>query len=327
MLNAEDTVSLSFNDCFDITECVPLEETDDSHVSDIRRIEFFEGNYYLFSSNSNIGLLVFDKNGKFVRRIGMKGNGHGEYTTIFDFAIDKKNRRLLLLCNRSSLIKIFSLDGIFIKEKVLHKTALNNLACINGLIVCTTNHQGFTPNEIDSLFYIFDEKLNFIKKHTYISENNLGVSTIIPSNIRVYGNKFVYTDFHEHSTYLLNAQGEIERCYKYEKDNLMLLEEMKNFTVFTANQFKHDFIFDSAILKDKCITLYKEGKRMKLSLNGLNGECFTNKPVDTLIPDFIGYDGEQIISVISLEDLNLFNNVPYHNNNNVYYCIIKYKLK
>lgn len=327
-IDSTDTISVSFNDCFDILSCIPLEETEDCHVASVRRVEFFEGNYYISSSNANVGLAVFDDKGGFVRRIGQRGNGHGEYVNLYDFAIDKKNRHILLLCNRSSLVKEYLLDGTFLKEKNIHATSLSSIACVDGLFLCPTNHQGFTRSESDSLFYVFDENLDFKRKHTYISRNDLGMSSMISASIRSYGNRFVYTDFHEHRTFILNKDGDVETCFEYKKDKMVPIDAFESAATFMEKQFDYDFIMDSAILENKCITLYKEGRSMKLSINRFDGECIINKPTSNLIPDFIGYEDDCILSVVSLESLKSLNcNVYDTYKGNACYFILKYKLK
>lgn len=328
LLNSTDTTSISFDDCFEILSCIPLEETNDCYITNIRRVEYFEGNYYISSSDANVGLVVFDAKGNFVRRIGKKGNGHGEYTNIYDFSIDKKNRRILILCNRNSLVKVYSLDGVFQKEKILHNTSLNDLACIDGVILCPTNHQGFATVENDSLFYVFDEDLNLVKRHTYVSNNSVGMSSFIPSNIRAHKKMFIYSDFHEHRIFILNEHGDVNNCYEYRKDNLIPIEALESPRTFMDKQFEYDFILNNAILDDKCITIYKEGRRMKLSINMINGECVINRPLNSVLPDFVGYENDYILSVISLENLKEFNPSLYHKyTGDACYFIIKYKLK
>ena len=232
------------------------------------------------------------------------------------------------MCNRSSLAKVYTLDGIFQEEKVLHETSLSNLACIDGVILCPTSHQGFTSTEEDSLFYIFDENLNFIKKHTYISNNNLGMSSLVPSNIRTYGNKFVYSDFHEHRTFILNKQGDVEKCYEYKKDHLIPISALRDTRLFMDNQSNYDFILNSAIQDGKCITAYKEGRRMRLSINRADGDCIINKPLSMVLPDFIGYDNDNIVSIISSDDLNRIKSNSYNKfTDTACFFIIKYKLK
>lgn len=326
-LNSSDTTKSSFNDYFEITMCLPLEDSKDCHITFARRIEFFENKYYVFSSNGNMGLFVFNKDGKFIKRIGERGNGHGEYSNILDFTLDKKNRRLLLLCNRPSFVKVYSLDGMFMEDKVLDNTSLSDIACVNGLILCPTNHQGFTKNESDSLFYVFDENFRIVKKHTFISDNSIGITSFIPSNTKAFGDKFIFSDFHEHRTFILNSQGEIDKCFKYENDELVSLKNQKNMKLFMDNQIKSSFILSSSILDDKCITFYKAGKSINLSINKLDGECIINNTIKSF-PYFLGYDGSQALSAVTQDELKLLNiKTKYDNANNHGFYIIKYRLK
>lgn len=326
-LNSSDTTTASFGDYFSITKCLQLEGSKDCQISFARKVEYFENEYYVLSSNGNIGLFVYDKNGKFVRQIGNKGNGRGEYTNIFDFAIDRKNRRILLLCNKKSYIKVFSLNGKYLEDKTLHETSLSDIACINGLTICPTNHQGFTMKETDSLFYVFDENFNLIKKHTFIPENSIGTTSFIPSNMKAYGEKFVFSDFHEHRTFLLDERGNIERCFKYEGNNLTSLDDQKNIKNFMDNVQKYSFILSSSILDNKCITFYKTGKETRISICKIDGERIVDTPIKSF-PYFLGYDGEQALSAVSHSELNALGvKVQDNGSENADYYIIKYKLR
>lgn len=326
-LHSSDTIKSSFNDYFEISMCLPLDDSKDCHISFARRIEFFEDNYYVFSSNGNVGIFVYNKDGKFMRKIGEKGNGPGEYTNILDFSIDRKNRRLLLICNRPSFVKIYSLDGIFLEDKILNNTLLSDIACVNGTILCPTNHQGFTKNESDSLFYIFDENFKLIKKHTFISDNCIGTTSFIPSNTKAYGGKFIFSDFHEHRTFVLNEHGDIEKCYKYEDDNLISLANQKNIKLFMDNQINSSFILSSSILDDKCVTFYKSGNNVNLSINKLDGECICNNIIKSF-PYFLGFEGDQVLSAVTQEELKSLNiKNQYESADNPGFYIIRYKLK
>lgn len=326
-LHSSDTIKSSFSDYFEISKCLPLEVSNECNISFARRIECFEDNYYVFSSNGNVGIFVFNKDGKFTRKIGEKGNGPGEYTNIIDFSLDRKNRRLLLLCNRPSFVKIYSLDGVFLEDKILNNTSLSDIASINGTILCPTNHQGFTKNESDSLFYIFDENFKLIKKHTFISDNSIGTTSFIPSNTKAYGDKFIFSDFHEHRTFVLNNNGDIEKCFKYEDDNLISLDNQKSIKLFMDNQLKSSFILSSSILNEKCVTFYKSGKNINISINKSDGERIVNNAIKSF-PYFLGYDGELAISAVTQEELKLLNvKNKYENADTPGFYLIKYKLK
>lgn len=78
----------------------------------------FTDNHIIFFDDSTKGkILLFKKNGEFVRTIGKKGQGPGEYTAISDVAINIKKQLIYVI----TLPKIlcYDLEGNFIKEKSL----------------------------------------------------------------------------------------------------------------------------------------------------------------------------------------------------------------
>lgn len=323
-LDGVETKNCSFKDYLKMTACVPIEEPTDYHIDRVTKVEVYNGDYYVLSASDVAGLMVFNKDGKFVRKIANKGNGRGEYTRIFDFTIDKKNNRILMLCDNASNVKIYDLQGEYLDSKLISEASFRSIACINGKILCTTDHQGFTKS--NNLFYLFDEKFNLVKSGTEVSDNNMGVTSLIPSSLKVCGEKFVYSDFYTHTLYVLNDDGEIENGFQYEKESLMPMKYFKNFKSFEENQFKCDFIFNNALYKDKCITSYKNGRSMQLSICGFDGKKMVNRSLKGICPDFVGYDGEQIVSVLPLDMMKPMypNKVK---NDSTFFYIVKYKLK
>lgn len=314
----------SFKDYLKMTTCIPIEEPTDYHIDRVTKVEVYNGDYYVLCASDIAGLMVFNKNGKFVRKISRKGNGRGEYMRIFDFTIDRKNKRILMLCDNASNVRIYDMSGKYIDSKLISDVSFRNIACINGKILCTTDHQGFTKS--NNLFYLFDEKFNLVKSGTEVSDNSMGVTSLIPSCLKVYGDKFVYSDFYTHTLYVLNDDGEIEKGFQYEKESLMPMKYFKNFKSFEEKQFKYDFVFNNALYKDKCITSYKNGRSMQLSICESDGKKVVNRTLTGVCPDFVGYDGEQIVTVLPLDMMKSM----YPNNiktDSTFFYIVKYKLK
>ena len=95
---------------------IELELTDESIINPdrIKRIVISED--YIFVGGID-KIFVFNKEGKFVRSIGSKGQGPGEYRTIRNFDIDEKNERLFV--NAWHKIICYDLQGILLKETLL----------------------------------------------------------------------------------------------------------------------------------------------------------------------------------------------------------------
>lgn len=92
---AEMKDSLYFSNHFKKPRVIALEATENSIIQNIRSIELFNDYIYILDDESN-ALYVFDLDGRFTRRIGYRGNGHGEYFSIYDFSIDRKSKMIYL---------------------------------------------------------------------------------------------------------------------------------------------------------------------------------------------------------------------------------------
>lgn len=90
---------------------VELELTDNSLISRIRRAVWDE-DYIIIVDLSNV--LLFDNNGKFIRKIGSKGQGPGEYTYIRDLTVDFKNKHVYIAT--SGKILCYDFEGNYQNE-------------------------------------------------------------------------------------------------------------------------------------------------------------------------------------------------------------------
>jgi hypothetical protein len=63
-------------------------------------------------------ILVFNKDGKFIRTIGSRGQGPGEYNYIKNLAMDETNKRLFVISSGPSKIISYDMDGNYLKESV-----------------------------------------------------------------------------------------------------------------------------------------------------------------------------------------------------------------
>ncbi|MDR2026154.1 MAG: 6-bladed beta-propeller [Prevotellaceae bacterium] len=105
---------------------VMLEEHDDALIGEIQWIQAFDSYILIFDFVIAQKLLVFDKNGKFLRQIGKRGRGPGEYIQITDFCIDPERREIYLLDAGSRKVLKYSLDsGEYISSINLPKNDIN----------------------------------------------------------------------------------------------------------------------------------------------------------------------------------------------------------
>ncbi|CAM2006429.1 6-bladed beta-propeller [Acanthopleuribacter pedis] len=108
----------TLEDIFNIQKAIKLETHEHALIGRINKVKIAEktrnivvGDYY-----SSSAIFIFDKDGAFIRRVGQKGPGPGEYRQLTDFSINEKEE-LFLLADRTVLK--YSPTGKFIGKKSL----------------------------------------------------------------------------------------------------------------------------------------------------------------------------------------------------------------
>lgn len=76
------------SEIFACLDFIPLETGDDFLLSNIRRIKKRNGRYYVQHNEHQLD--VFDGEGKYLAKIGSRGQGPGEYSALCDFDADKE---------------------------------------------------------------------------------------------------------------------------------------------------------------------------------------------------------------------------------------------
>jgi len=118
---------------------VPLETTDESLVDDILKILVTEQYIYIMDDFKGSGIAIFDKNGKFVKRIP-HGQGPGELYRLYDIAYDAENNELIAY--QHPYLIFYTSSGIFLRQKKLPFGFYNFTVIPSGYIFKTLDRQG-----------------------------------------------------------------------------------------------------------------------------------------------------------------------------------------
>ena len=157
-------ISPMLSDSIDI---IPLETTDECLLSNIDRLTFYKGHFYILDGMRR-HIFVFDEAGRFVRKIGKQGNGPGEYSAIlfFDFMGDS----ILIQDHHRLNCVIYNLaTGESVKE-FSHKVSVHNGFCLGRNIYFITGNEkidqgnfslckfDLSTGDVVEKFIPFDEK-------------------------------------------------------------------------------------------------------------------------------------------------------------------------
>ena len=136
---------------FDHASIFCLEETEKSRIGQIDKVVIQDSLLFVLDWQISRAVFVFDaRDGRFICRIGNFGHGRGEYTELYDFAIDRERHLIHLLCERKRILT-YDFSGRFIEQKTIGLLAWKieyrddkfYLSCyepgIGGLIVTDTD--------------------------------------------------------------------------------------------------------------------------------------------------------------------------------------------
>lgn len=84
---------------------IPLELTDNSLIGSIDKILYRNKHFYIFDKSANMGVLIFNENGKFVKALYRIGEGPGEYIAPIDLDVDDTGNLYIADNARQKIIK------------------------------------------------------------------------------------------------------------------------------------------------------------------------------------------------------------------------------
>lgn len=208
--------SPSFYDYFSKIEIIPLETSEESLIKEITERISHNGKFYIFDKLQK-KIFIFNKDGRFLRKIDKRGNGPGEYSDLSDFKFNTFTGGLDLLSPMGGILRYDSLGQKFVEKISLPLTvpAIHNFVALNKntyLFFClsrdgnkiviydikqkkilsemydlpkflffnTVYHHSYSP------FYIYDGKVHFVQAYNgdvFTIENN----SLVPKYLWDFG--------------------------------------------------------------------------------------------------------------------------------------------
>jgi len=115
-INTDQDSPLPLSSIVEEIKSIELELTDESLInpSQIVRVCLLNNSHVIIAEKNQI--LLFSIDGTFIRSIGSRGQGPGEFINILNLAIDEKNKHIFV---GSSKIICYDLDGTFLRESYI----------------------------------------------------------------------------------------------------------------------------------------------------------------------------------------------------------------
>jgi len=158
---------------------VSLETKDESLLGTVFRIKIYKGDFYMLDW-SNFSIFRFDKNGKYISKIGQKGRAPGEYNLPTDFLIKDKKLEILDDCGSFSQIHKYNLNGEYEESKKLSKQ-LNCFQVIKEKE--SLLYVGYNGRDYDNKLIFLDNYGNEVKEVFKIQKENILDAIFLVNNL------------------------------------------------------------------------------------------------------------------------------------------------
>lgn len=214
----ESTIKLS--EVVDSIQYIPLETQNQCLIGNVDKlISISNGCYLVVDKEISSSVYIFDQNGFFLKKIGTKGIGKGEYITIGDVACD--NYHIYIWDNSNRKILKYSMEGDYISSLEFDYVAYS-MSYMNGgrFVFCCD----YAPNEnlrIDNKYpslMIFNENTGKVESNLFFESTISSFGYV--STLNNLCNNDLYLPLND-TIYHVNSTG-LERKYvmKYNENYL-----------------------------------------------------------------------------------------------------------
>lgn len=263
-LDKEPTDYIFMDDVFASKEWIVLDSAKEAIVSTCSKIETDkDGNIYVLDKVKSKCVFLFDKEGKYLGKIGVYGKGRGEYPVIRDFTIEPKKGNVLVLGGYST-VYVYDKEGSFLESKTLSKANFWNIHADDQGVFLSTNHSTEVEGENAYLLYEYDFSLNYVGKWNPVLPQYMGVSPL--SSFVFQGTKtgLSYIDEKQNRIYQYDSRNKDfsgfislsfprPRPLSHYRDAMLFMEK--------SNQQKYDWLCDVLMSKKKIVvTYFHQGK-------------------------------------------------------------------
>lgn len=187
--------------------------------------------YIFILDRSYKRLYCFDKDGKFIRRIGNLGSGPGEFSSISDFTIDN-NRTIYTLDRASSKIHLYAFTGEYISSISLKNIGGNvgHIQLVKDFLYLDYQSDKIMANADTPLLLKVDKASGkIVDKFLSASEHNLGFQVITFKDGSFFYSKNSNTPYYApiYSNTVFSLEDDIEPYFQIKSSRLLQKEDLK----------------------------------------------------------------------------------------------------
>ena len=276
---AEKCDTLRFSDVFNSPRIILLDDSVESLLGDIDKVEIVDNNIFVLDGSVAKTLFMFNDKGRFIRKIGRLGNGKGEYISPIDFSFDRERMHIYILDRQQRRIHEYDYtSGEHIRSIIIpHFSA--NMFCYKDFIYMDDPGQKHVFRRIpgseegeDLLLSrdIQNKGWRFTLSNTdgvflnRFSKTPLFTHLFMDTVYRIDENRIIYPYLVLQSEYMMQKEDiEDLNVDKNPMDMFVLVKKDKYYNLQTYME-KEDFLFFRLDKGNKTSSFYYDKKNLKI---------------------------------------------------------------
>ncbi len=155
---------------------IPLETTDESIFGKIDKVLIDSNRIFVLDTHVAKQAFIFDIEGKFISKLGTKGQGPNEFLNIKGITIDRKEKNIILFDLGNWKLLYYTYDGDFVKSVKFKTYPGMSVSYIGNGLIATYSHD-LKSNQGNQLL-IFNEKGEVVSKKYPLRNKKLTYVTL-----------------------------------------------------------------------------------------------------------------------------------------------------
>lgn len=262
-INSSKQSEIKESDFISHIDFIKLETVDESIIGKIDKIEMDDKYIYILDRRAAKTLFVFEKNGKFVRKIGKKGKGPGEYGNIYDFVILDDGRIVILDLAKNKLLFYNNFNfthSVKLIKPIQSLTGEDSYLYFKSLKIKNLN---------DNDLKIVDLNCKILKEDFPIPDNGIDPVSL-NYYFRRYNDSISFLKVWDNKIYRIKGEKILPKYYinfedknlTYEEANFLTSKEIKNKARLNSVLFEnHRFMYFEFVENEKTLNRALYDKR------------------------------------------------------------------
>ena len=258
------------SDYIDFVQYVPFETTDSSLVGSISRVVVTNSRIFVGDRIAN-GILVFDRQGRFLNKINHQGRGPEEYSRLYDFDVVEKDSLVYFFVGGK--FQVYGYNGEY-----RHTVLIQNNQLIPRMIAVSSNEIYLYMNysaceEAQAYNTIFIDKQGYAEQSMSPYSNKIAghISYSPRLYFRYYNNTLVYFNNFENIIYE-RGNGNSRPIFLLDFSQYELPEiDEENVMSLQENRFRdYALLYNIALVNNKYYALFMINEKRYMSVISLS---------------------------------------------------------